>query len=157
MSISNRDFIEAIKFSRTFFHKHLVRMTEEQVAWKPYPECKSVLETLKHLIIDDLAALSALQSGAEPNYESFKVEEAPYEVLISKLKESHLELTEYLETRFGPEPMDAAASAWGTKLPAARAIALLSSEDFYHAGQVSFIRSATDPTWDYYAKVYGDE
>ena len=34
-------------------------------------------------------------------------------------------------------------------------IAYFSSEDFYHMGQVSFIRQASDPTWNYYEAIYG--
>ena len=30
----------------------------------------------------------------------------------------------------------------------------ISSEDYYHAGQITFIRMATDPQWDYYRSIY---
>ena len=53
--------------------------------------------------------------------------------------------------------MDTEVSAYGTPMKLGRAIAHLSSEDFYHAGQVAFIRIATDPSWDYYAVIYAHE
>ena len=52
-------------------------------------------------------------------------------------------------------PLDAEFSAFGSKMKLAAGIPHLSSEDYYHAGQVSYIRMATDPAWDYYGHVYG--
>jgi hypothetical protein len=54
-------------------------------------------------------------------------------------------------------PLDAEVALWGTPQKLGRAIAYLTAEDFYHAGQIAFIRMASDPEWDYYACVYGGE
>jgi hypothetical protein len=37
------------------------------------------------------------------------------------------------------------------------AVAYLTAEDFYHAGQLAFIRMATDPGWDYFGSIYGGD
>jgi uncharacterized damage-inducible protein DinB len=155
MPLTIEDFIEGVRSSRRHFLKHLNGLTPEQIVWKPYPECKNVLESLQHLIVDDMMALESMQTGEEPNYEAAKVEETEYEAVLDRLAATHTELTSYLEQRFGGGPLEAPATAWGAKLPAARAIAHLSSEDYYHAGQVAFIRMATEPGWDYYDKIYG--
>lgn len=155
MSLTVEDFIEGVRSSRRYFLKHLDGLTAEQIAWKPYAECKNVAETLQHLIIDDMMALESMRTGEEPNYDAATVEETAYDALLARLASSHQELTSYLEGRFGSGSLDAEATAWGAKLPAARAIAYLSSEDFYHAGQIAFIRMATDPAWNYYAAIYG--
>ena len=154
MSLTIEEFVEGLRASRLHFLKHLEGMNPAQIAWKPYPECKSVIETLQHLIIDDTAALESLQTGGHPDYDAVKVEETDYEKLLTQLGESHGKLIAYIEGRFGGGPLDADATAWGAKMPAARAIAYLSSEDFFHAGQVTFIRMATDPSWDYYTQIY---
>ena len=38
-----------------------------------------------------------------------------------------------------------------------RAAAYVSADDFYHAGQVAFIRMATDPAWCYSTEIFGPE
>jgi uncharacterized damage-inducible protein DinB len=154
MSLTIEEFIEGVRGSRRHFLKHLEGMTPEQIVWKPYPECKNVIETLQHLVIDDTTALESLQTGDHPHYDAVTVEESDYEKLLTLAGESHAKLIAYIQQRYESGPLDAEATAWGTKMPAARAIAYLSSEDFFHAGQVSFIRMATDPTWDYYENIY---
>jgi len=154
MALNIEDFVEGLRGSRAHFLKHLDGLSPDQITWKPYPECKSVIETLQHLVIDDTAAIESLKSNDHPNYDAIKVEETDFSSLLSLLAESHAKLIAQIVTQFGSGPLDAEACAWGSKLPAARAIATLSSEDYFHAGQVSFIRMATDPTWDYYEKIY---
>jgi uncharacterized damage-inducible protein DinB len=153
--LTNVHFIERAESSRAFFLKHLRGLTPEQVEFKPFPECKNVRETISHLIVDDLAALDSLRNDREPDYEAFTVSETGYEDLLARLGATHRELTSYLRDRFAEAPLDAPANVWGNELPAALAIAHLVSEDYYHAGQVAFIRMASDPTWDYYASIYG--
>lgn len=154
MALSNRDFIDGVRSSRKHFLNHLNDLTGEQIGWKPFPECKSIAETINHLVTDDRAALQSFQTGDEPDYEGLAVEETDYNKLRMMLDASHSELMNYLDQNFGDAPLDADATVWGTDLPAARAIAYLISEDFYHAGQVAFIRMAIDPDWDYYTEIY---
>jgi uncharacterized damage-inducible protein DinB len=154
MSVTIEDFIEGVRSSRRHLLKHLEGMTPEQIVWKPYPECKSVIETLQHLVIDDTTALSSLKSGEHPDYDGVEVTETDYEKLLGLAAESHGKLVSYLEETFAKGPLDVEATAWGAKMPAAKAIAFLSSEDYFHSGQISFIRLATDPTWDYYEQIY---
>ena len=65
------DLVDAVRASRRHFWKHVDGLSDAQWDWKPYPECKSVTETLAHLVQDDRAALAALESGGEPDYEAF--------------------------------------------------------------------------------------
>jgi hypothetical protein len=43
---------------------------------------------------------------------------------------------------------------WGQERKLGSALAFLTSEDYYHAGQVAFIRLATNPEWDYYGEIF---
>ncbi len=153
MSLTIEDFIAGVRSSRRHFLKHLEGLSAEQLTWKPYPECKNVIETLQHLVIDDTTALESFQTGEDPNYDAVVVSETDFDKLLDLLEESHLKLIGYLEQRFGGGPLDAEACAWGSAQPAAKAIGHLSSEDYFHAGQVSYIRLATDPAWDYYEHI----
>ena len=155
MALSNRDFIDGLRASRRHLLKHLHGLTPEQAQWKPYPECKCIAETLAHLVVDDKAALESFQTLAEPAYDQIQAPEGTYDELRAALDQSHHELTSWLEAHLGDAPLDHPSSGFGHPLPACRAIAHISSEDYYHAGQVAFVRMATDPAWEYYGEIYG--
>ena len=161
MAFTLDDVIGGVHASRRFFLKHLAGLREEQWSWKPYPECKSIRETLIHLVGDDRAALQSLQTGKEPDYEGIleaafaEMAGADTAQVQAQLEESHEKLCAHVLALFADAPLDAEACIWGSAMKVGRGVAYLSSEDFYHAGQVAFIRMATDPAWDYYGSVYG--
>lgn len=157
MSFAVNDAVDGIRHSRAFFLKHLSGLTNDQWDWKPYAECKSVRETLAHLICDDRAALQSLQTGKEPDYESLVESESDRDLLLTKLDESHRALCDFITQRWGSAPVDTEVCIWGVRKSIAAGLSYLTSEDFYHAGQVAFIRCATDPAWDYYASIYRSE
>jgi hypothetical protein len=153
------DLITGVVASRNYFLKHLTDIPEEAWAFKPFPECKNLLETLVHLRIDDLMASESIQTLEEPNYEATisayaDMEKGP-SYLLSSLQQSHVELLALIRERFASKPLDAEICIWGSMMPLFRGVPYLSSEDFYHAGQAAFIRIAVQPDWDYYAQIYG--
>jgi len=150
------DLVNTVRDSRRHFWKHVDGLSDAQWDWKPYPECKSIRETLAHLVQDDRAALAALHSGGEPDYESFAEPERDLDRLRALLAESHEALCAAIAAKFDGAPLDTPMSAWGAIKPLGTAIPFFCSEDYFHAGQISFIRLATDPTWDYYGAVYGE-
>jgi uncharacterized damage-inducible protein DinB len=160
MALTLDDLLDSVRATRAHFFKHLEGLTAEQWDWKPYPECKSIRETLAHLVVDDRAAIQSLETGGEPDYEGLSAiatDEAGGDLTKQRaiLEGTHNQLLTLIKSRFGDAPLDTEISLWGSSMKLARAVAYLSSEDFYHAGQVAFIRQATDPTWDYYAAIYG--
>lgn len=161
MPFTTTDLIDHLKETRAHFMKHLAGAGPDLWDWKPYPECKSVRETLIHLVVDDRAALESLQNGKEPEYDRIAAETQEQagesvEALITILTDSHAKLLEYIERTYADEPLDSEVSVFGSTRKLGL-ITYFSSEDFYHAGQVGFIRQAIDPKWDYYAAVYGGE
>lgn len=155
MALTVGDFIADLRESRRHFLKHLKGLKTDQVDWKPYPKCLSVRETLAHLIVDDRSALESLQTGGEPHYDRHHVKEQDLDRLIVLLGKSHEALVAFLTEEYGSESPETLGFAWGDTMAIGRAIHKFSSEDWYHAGQVAFIRQATDPDWDYYAEIYG--
>lgn len=155
MAYTTQDAVESIRWSRKHFHKHIAGLKDEQWTWKPYPECKSVIETLAHLVTDDRAALEGLKTGQEPDYDSLSVAETDRERLLKMLGESHEALCGYILEKWGNSPVDTEVGIFGSPMKLGAGVGLLSSEDFYHAGQIAFIRGATDPSWDYYTDVFG--
>ncbi len=162
MAFGVEDLIEGLRGSRLHFLKHLKGLSADQWTWKPYPECMSIYETIVHIVVDDRAAMQALETGGEPEYESIR-EAAIAESggdkgkAMELLEESHEKLCAYIAARFTGVPLDSEFSAFGAKMKVGSGIPFLSSEDYYHAGQVSYIRMATEPAWDYYAHIYGGE
>lgn len=159
MAFDVEDLIAGLHKSREHFLKHLSGLREEQWDWKPYAECKSIRETLVHLIVDDRAALQALQTNGEPEYDALIGNEQPGEPaeLLERLAATHQELCSYIRATYASAALDTVVSAFGAPTKLASAIPYISSEDFYHSGQVGFIRMASGPEWDYYSTIYGGE
>lgn len=161
MNLTLDELIQGIRNSRGFFFKHLNGLTDEQWDWKPYPECKSLRETLAHLVVDDRAAIQTIANGGEPDYDGLAVAamtEAGGDLQrqIAIVKQTHEELIALLQKKFANTPVDAEMTLWSMTGKLATLIPYLSSEDFYHAGQAAYIRMATDPSWNYYEAVYGE-
>ncbi|HEY3268947.1 MAG TPA: DinB family protein [Armatimonadota bacterium] len=149
------DALEQTRAARQHFLKHLAGLTDEQWDWKPYAECNSIRQTIAHLIVDDRAGLDTLKSGEFPDYESFKPAETETDALLARLEESHCALTGYIGSQLADTPLETEIRFHGETMKLGAALGLLNTEDYYHAGQVAFIRLATDPKWDYYAAIYG--
>lgn len=77
--------------------------------------------------------------------------------LFAELEKSRSALINEIRSRFANSPLDADVCIWGAHDKLAVGLPYLSSEDFYHAGQIAFIRNASDPSWDYYAEIYGGD
>ena len=160
MAYTLDDVLEGLRGSRTFFLRHLDELRDEQWDWKPYPECKSIRETLAHMIGNDAAALQSLQTGKAPDYDAILTGAAQdasddYRRLRARLEESFNRLCDFIQSTYAGAPLDTEVCIYGSMMKLGRGVAYLSSEDYYHAGQVGFIRIATDPTWDYYGFIYG--
>ena len=140
---------------RRMLLRHLDGLNDDQWDWRPYPQCFSIRQTLRHLILDDRAALDSLQTGKEPDYDAYRTFEGDLARIFEELRESQENLIAYLRRRYADAPPETDICIWGVwrKLP--QGIAYLSSEDFYHTGQIAFIRQASDPTWNYYQAIYG--
>src|SRR5260370_14527783 len=160
MSITVEDLVKSVRSARAHFLKHIKGLTHQQWDWKPYPECMSAREPLGHLITDDLAALQALETCKEPDYEAISQREinpeilADLSVLKSRLSDSHDRLCSYILRHWGNATLETEICVWGSMMPLARGIPYLTSEDFYHALQIAFIRMATDPSCKYYSVIY---
>jgi hypothetical protein len=155
VSFSVIDLVSGLRTARAYFLAHLIGLRDDQWDWKPYPACKSIRETLAHMVLDDRAALYSIQHGHEPNYAAMEVAERDLDKLLFMLRQSHEELCAYLLAHFSDQSLDSCFGVYGSVRKLGQGIPDLASEDYFHAGQVTFIRLATDPAWDYYAAIYG--
>ena len=154
MAFDIETLIGGVRESRRYFLKHIKGVRDEQWDWKPYPECKSIRETLAHLIADDRATVVMLETGEFPDFGAMLEHEAAPTKLQALLAESHENLCAFLRRKFTDAPLDGVVKYFFGPEPLGLAIMGIPLEDYYHAGQVAFIRMATDPEWDY-KSVYG--
>ena len=133
-------------FFRTqhFFRAHLNGMQAEQWDWKPFPACRSIREILLHwseiFAADDKALENSLKATV-PDVASVQV----------LMKEAGLRFGAGFSAQYTDRSLDSRLSngvAVGT------ALASLAGEDNYHAGQIAFIRLATEPEWDWVLAVH---
>ncbi len=162
MAFTFEDLLDSLRASRSNFHKHLNGLHDDQWDWKPYSECKSIRDTLIHLVVDDRVAVWAFDATEEPDYEAFvtaATAEAGNDIahLKSMVDSSFTGLLAQLTSRYADKPLDTEVSTFGSPRKLGVAIPYFSSEDYYHTGQVAFMRMASDPTWNYYATIYGLE
>lgn len=155
MGLTIEDLVHGVESSRAYFLKHLNGVTPEQWDWKPYAECKSIRETLAHLVSDDRAAKGMLETGEFTDYDAVQEAETDIERLKALLARSHMELCALIRSKFADTALDTEANFFMGSTKLGLAISECSSEDYYHAGQVAFMRLATDPSWNYYAQIYG--
>ncbi len=155
MAYTLENCIEGLEFARSHFLKHIAGFPEEHWDSKLIPDSKSVRETVQHLISDDLATLESLDTGGDPAYETLQVTEPDTQALLALLAETRAKLIATLRAKYTGAPLDQEISMWGFPFKLAAGIAMMSSEDYYHAGQVTLVRTAMEPEWDYYAAVFG--
>jgi uncharacterized damage-inducible protein DinB len=153
--------IEGVRKSRAFCLKHLDGMADEVFEAKPHPECKSARQTLLHLVAVDRGVLEAVKTAAFPDFFGIiaavesELGDASRTALEEAVRGSHETLLTYLQTTYGDKTPDDTMPLWGDPTPLGIAIPYLSSEDYYHAGQLGYLRLAAQPEWDYYAQMYG--
>jgi len=160
MALTLEDLLESVRNSHKSLFRHLKGITEEQLTWKPYPECKSIHETLAHLIAVEWSSQSMLNTGEFPDYETHQRDalalasgKSPEE-LTTILKEEQDKTLGIVAAKFKDTALDEEIKSWGYPTKMGEAIVRLGTESTYHSGQIAYIRMATDPSWDYYKEIY---
>ena len=121
--------IEGVRSSRKYFLNHINGLRDDQWDWKPYPECKSIRETLAHLIADDRATIQILETGQFPDFGGLLESETNADRLQSLLSQSHEELSEFIQAKFSQTPLDTLVNFWEGPIPLGQAIIGISAED----------------------------
>jgi hypothetical protein len=157
MALVIDDLVSGIEKSHQFFLKHLDGLREDQWDWKPYTECRSIRETIVHLIEDYRAMIYLLDKGKFPDFAEIREKERDLPRLLATFDETEKQLSSFIKTKFAKVSLDTEIDHFFGKKKLGLAICEISQEIAYHIGQVAFIRMATDPSWDYYASVYTAE
>ena len=138
------EILDNLYRSQKFFRAHLNGIQNEQWDWKPFPACRSIREILLHWADTFSAEDTALQSALELT--------VPDVTTVQRLmKEAGRRYGAGYRKKYADAPMD---SLYPNGLLVGTVLASLSGEDNYHAGQIAFIRLATDPDWDWVKAVH---
>ena len=136
--------LDNLSRSQRFFRAHLNGIQDPQWDWKPFPACRSIREILVHWAETFSADDNALRLALQPD--------VPDVALVQRLmKEGGLRYATGFREQYSDAAMD---SLFPNGLAVGTVLASLSSEDNYHAGQIAFIRLATDPEWDWVKAVH---
>ena len=160
MALTLQDLLESVRNSHKSLFRHLKGVTNEQLTWKPYPECKSIHETLAHLIAVEWSSQAMLKTGDFPDYETHQRDALALaggkslDELTTILNEEQEKTLETAAVRFKDTALDEEIKSWGYPAKMGEAVVRLGSESTYHSGQIAYIRMATDPSWDYYKDIY---
>ena len=144
MAIGLEEVMENLYRTQRFFRAHLNGMQPEQWDWKPFPACRSVREILLHwaeIFAADDAALTAGLTAAFPNVASVQ----------ELMKEAGLRFGTGFSAQYAECGLD---SRLPNGVAVGTALASLAGEDNYHAGQIAFIRLATEPDWNWVQAVH---
>jgi hypothetical protein len=144
MAVGLEEILGSLSWSQRFFRAHLNGIQDEQWDWKPFPACRSIREILVHwaeyISADDTALRLALEMTT------------PDVAVVQRLmKEAGARFGDRYRQQYADTPMDA---PYRNAITVGYVLAGLSGEDNYHAGQVAFIRLATDPDWDWVKAVH---
>lgn len=147
MAVGLDEILDNLYHSQRFFRAHLNGIRQEQWDWKPSPACRSVREILLHWT--EMAEMFGVGGGA---LQASLKEATPDVALVQSLmKEAGLRFGAELRAQYADSPLDSLLPN-GTSVGSM--LAGLSAEDVYHAGQVAYIRLATDPGWDWIKAVH---
>jgi uncharacterized damage-inducible protein DinB len=106
MAFTLDDLIAGLRASREHFFKHLEGLKDDQWDWQPYTQCKTIRETLAHLVIVDRGLLYSAETGQMPDWDGLFPDWQPYtpEQLHTLVLESRAKLLDYLETKYADTP-----------------------------------------------------
>ena len=144
MAVGLDEILQSFYSSQRFFRAHLNGMRADQWDWKPFPACRSIREILLHWAEQFSPGQTAFQAAMQAPTPDVAV-------LQRLMKEAGVRFAEAYREKYAETPMDAPFSN-GT--PVGTVLAGFSGEDNYHAGQIAFIRLATDPDWDWVKAVH---
>lgn len=144
MAVGLDEILDNFYRSQEFFRAHLNGMQDEQWDWKPFPACRSIREILLHW--------AELFSPGETPLQAALKQPLPDVVAVQRLmKEAGAQFGAGFREQCADSSMD---SLFPNGVAVGTILASLSGEDSYHAGQVAFIRLATDPDWDWVKAVH---
>ena len=134
------DLALALAASREFLLRQIRGLSFEDCAAKPRGALRSIEEIVEHMLANDAFCMAKLD--AEP------FEDEPDQSAAARLTRSGMALTQVIRQKWAGNEHAALLRLAGGGAGIARGVAYIQIEDFYHAGQVCWIRLVLHPDWD---------
>ncbi len=138
--------VRDLRASREFLMRHLRGLADFGWDYKPEAAPRSIREIVSHLIDDDAQAIANLGgiAAADNNVKDpIRALEASSEAVIRALRE-----------QWKDDPSGAEKRLHGDGPSVATGVTYLQIEDYYHAGQIAWLRLGIEEDWDQETVVY---
>lgn len=163
MASTTNDSLNDMQEARAYFRRHTAGMAEVGWDFQPFPHTNNIRQILMHMIATNRGVLAMLGGEAfEMKRHGERHKEAWAEVegqsgayLLALLDQSGEAIAASVQKSYAYATFDTPLTLWGTEGKLGVQLARLSQETAYHTGQVSSLRQAFDPSWDYFSEVFG--
>lgn len=163
MALTRDDALADLEGARGYFQRHINGMGEAHWDTKLVPHINSVRQILVHMLATDRAVLAMLQGEPfEIQRHMTRHKEAAQEIaaqspaaVLALYDAGGEAIAEYIRATF--TDADDPVTLWGSPGTLGGQLGSLSQEIAYHTGQVSLLRQALEPDWNYFKDVFGME
>ena len=163
MVFTTNDALTNMQEARVYFKRHIGKMAEAGWDFKPFPHVNSIRQILTHMIATN-RAVSVMLSGegfdmarhVERHKEAWaEIENVPSVQILALLDKTGEEIAASVGENYPDASFNTLVTLWGAESKLGVQLVGLSQEMAYHTGQVSLLRQAFDPSWDYFGEVFG--
>ena len=152
MTVKDLVFLKQLSFEKSPWHSvrnALKDITDKEFFWVPNNHKGfewmngSICDVVYHLAGDILVQLSGAFGGGEIRWENV-IELIPknnMENMLFSLKESHEKYLDCLNTFDDEKLQEEVVTSWGQTMKAKDLFIMLIEHDYYHAGQIRYIRN----------------
>jgi uncharacterized damage-inducible protein DinB len=163
MPLTLEDALADMQAARQYLNRHVTGVSAEQWDAKPFDHVNSGREIFGHLLAT-VRSVREMLSG-EPFAMTRHVERhkeaaveiaslAPADILALHDAEGEA-LIALVRQKFAGAELDTPVTLWTQEAPLGLHLGHISQEMAYHTGQVSLLRQAMVPDWDYFGDVFG--
>ncbi len=171
MALTLEEALADVREARHYLNRHVMGMTTEQLDAKPFPSVNSVREIFVHLLAT-ARAVSAMLNGepfsisrhGERHKEAAQqivslapdaiiaLHDAEAKALIALVQQKYARAASDSDSL---DTLDTPVTLWTREAKLGVHLGHVSQELAYHTGQVSLLRQALVPDWDYFGDVFG--
>lgn len=163
MALTLEDALADVQEARHYLNRHVTGMTTQQWDAKPFAHVNSVREIFVHLLATNRAVSDMLNGEpfAMPRHTE-RHKEAAREIahlvpadIIARHDAQGDALIAQVRHKYAGADLDTLVTLWTQEAKLGIHLGHISQELAYHTGQVSLVRQALVPDWDYFGDVFG--
>ena len=163
MALTLDEALADVQAARRYLNRHVTGMTTAQWDTKLFAHINNVREIFGHLLATVRAVREMLDGEAfdmlrhMERHKEAAIEIAllaPADILALHDNEGEV-LVALVRQRYAGADLDTLVTLWGHESKLGLHLGHISQELTYHTGQVSLIRQALVPDWDYFGDVFG--